>query len=279
MVRAMNSVIDTNNQYISEIKRVLNEIENRNLAVEVPADFIGDFSVIKTSLVHIIEFLNETMEKIKLSSEEVANGADSVSDGALALSQGATEQASAVEELTASLDTLASQTSLNAQNAESASSLATNAKAEAEQGDTQMKELLNAAVEAARAGEHGKGFAVVADEVRNLAAKSASAARETTDLIDDSIRNVASGIRIANETAKALNRIVSEVTNATALVGSIAIASKEQAAGIAQINQGVLQVSEVVQSNAATSENSAAASEELSNQAHQLKEIVSAFRM
>jgi methyl-accepting chemotaxis protein len=311
MVRALNTVIDNNNKYINEIKRVLHEFENKNLAVEVKTDFIGDFSAIKTSLVNIIEFLNDTMGQIRSSSNEVASGADLVSNGATTLSQGATEQASAIEELTASLEDISSQTALNAQNAEKASQLASSAKTEAEQGNDRMNLLLkamdainassgninkiikviddiafqtnilalNAAVEAARAGQHGKGFAVVAEEVRTLAGKSANAVKDTTEMIDGSIRNVESGIKIANETAGALKRIVTEVSKATELVGAIAIASKEQAMGIEQLNQGILQVSQVVQNNAATSEESAAASEELSSQADQLKEVVSAFQV
>ncbi len=311
MVRAMNSVIDINNEYVNEIKRVLQELENKNLTVEVDKNFVGDYATIKSSLINISDFLNNTIDVIGTNSNEVANSAGLVSDGAMSLSQGATEQASAVEELTASLQTISSQTFQNAQNAEKANVLATNAKNEAQKGNQQMNEMLmamdaintssgninkvikviddiafqtnilalNAAVEAARAGQHGKGFAVVAEEVRALAAKSADAVKDTTVMIDGSIKNVASGIKIANETAQSLKRIVNEVSNATDLIGSIAVASKEQAVGIEQLNQGIMQVSQVVQSNAATSEESAAASEELSGQADQLKEIVKLFKL
>jgi methyl-accepting chemotaxis protein len=138
---------------------------------------------------------------------------------------------------------------------------------------------LNANVEAARAGKYGKGFAVVADEVRNLAVRSAEAVKETTEMIDGSIKNIQSGNKAVEATATQLESIMGGSSKVADFLEEIATASNEQAEAIDQITQGLEQIDQVTQSNTASAEESAAAAEELASQSVQLKNMVATFKL
>jgi methyl-accepting chemotaxis protein len=138
---------------------------------------------------------------------------------------------------------------------------------------------LNAAVEAARAGEQGRGFAVVASEVRNLAQRSAGAAKEIKDLIQDSARKVEDGSRLVDQSGAALDEIVSSVKRVSDIIAEIAAASQEQSSGIEQVNRAISQMDQATQQNAALVEEAAAASESMEEQANHLTEIMEFFKL
>ncbi|MFA5527088.1 MAG: methyl-accepting chemotaxis protein [Peptostreptococcales bacterium] len=297
--------------YIDELSSILFNMANKDFTDNIERKYLGDFIKLKDSINNIIESLNEVFSEFNDSAEQVESAADQVASSSQTLSQGSAEQAGSVEEISASINEVAEQTKDNAESAYKANELSVKSKEDAQIGNKQMNEMLvamneikesskgiskiikvideiafqtnilalNAAVEAARAGEHGKGFAVVAEEVRNLAARSAKAAKETTDLIDNSIHKTEEGYKMAHETAQAFEKIVTGVTNVVDIVSQIATASSEQTSAIEEVNQGIEQISQVTQSNTATAEESASASEEMAGQAQVLKNLIQEYKL
>jgi len=309
--KAVNTTGKTTLSYVKEISEILSAISEGDLTVSVKQKYIGSYAPIKNALVQILESLNQTMSDIDASAQQVLAGAGQISQSAMELAEGSTRQASAIEQLSASIEVINSKTKQNSENADNANDFSQNTSKDAAISNQEMKSMmssmeeikdssssiskinktiqdiafqtnllaLNAAVEAARAGEHGKGFAVVAEEVRSLAGRSQNAAKETTLLIEDSIKKVDGGMDAANGTAESLGKIVDGVHRTSELISQIATMSQEQAESVAHINIGINEISSVVQSNSATSEECAAASQELNSQTELLKQKVAFFKL
>ena len=297
--------------YIDEIASVLSQISLGNLVFSLQNDYTGEFSKIKDSLLEIRTNLTTTLSHVSRSSDKVLENSMHMADNALALAQGATEQASAVEQLAASLNDVSHHVEVSAQRAENANQQAISVGEHISISDKKMKEVLysiqhinefssqieaiiktiediafqtnilalNAAVEAARAGTAGKGFAVVADEVRNLAGKSAEAAKNTTQLIIQTIDAVADSTKIAHTAADAMNEVVAGANSIITELNEISKMSLEQSNAISQITIGIEQISSVVSTNSASAEETSAAVNVLSSQAKVMEKEIKKFKL
>jgi methyl-accepting chemotaxis protein len=249
--------------------------------------------------------VNRVVSSLSEAAEQVSSASSQVSSASQSLAEGSSEQAASIEETSSSLEEMSSMTKQNADNASAADKLMKESRQMVDKANNSMIELtqsmediskasdetskiiktideiafqtnllaLNAAVEAARAGEAGAGFAVVANEVRNLAMRAADAARNTSGLIEGTVKKVKQGSELLGRTNEAFSGVSKSAAKVADLVSEIAAASTEQAQGIDQINKAVTEMDKVTQQNAANAEESASASEQMNAQAAQMKQI------
>ena len=296
---------------IQTVANAADGIARGDLNQRVEAQSKDEIGQMALSFQQMIVNLNNMLQQTNNVVGQVVPAVSQIQAIGQSLASSAEEQSAAAEEVASSLEETDAQVKSNAENANAANQLVSQTSLVAGSGQKKMQEMtlavnaiaqssqmisriikvideiafqtnllaLNAAVEAARAGQHGRGFAVVAQEVRNLAERSAKAARETADLIEDSGRRVEQGVAIANETASALGEIVQNVTKVKDLVAEIAVASEDQARGVTQVSNAMAQVNRGAQSASQQSEELAATAAQLAQLADRLRAEASRFKL
>ena len=293
-----------------ELKMAADAVASGDLAVRIPVR-AGDSGSVLAAMALMRDQLAQTVRLVRQNAESVATASSQIANGNADLSSRTEQQASSLQETASSMEQLGATVRQNADNARQANQLAASSSTVAQQGGAMVRDVvdtmrginessrriadiigvidgiafqtnilaLNAAVEAARAGEQGRGFAVVAGEVRTLAQRSAEAAREIKALIGTSVERVEQGSALVDRTGTTMQEIVQSIARVSDIVAEITSASVEQSQGVHQVGQAVQQMDQVTQQNAALVEESAAAAASLRQQAQQLVQSVSSFRL
>jgi methyl-accepting chemotaxis protein len=286
-------------------------VANNDLRSEIGATTNDETGRLLNALRTMNEGLSRIVGEVRNSTESISTASGQIAAGNMDLSSRTEQQAGSLEETASSMEELTSTVKQNADNARQANQLAVQASEVAVRGGAVVGEVvqtmesidasarkivdiisvidgiafqtnilaLNAAVEAARAGEQGRGFAVVASEVRNLAQRSAAAAKEIKQLINDSVEKVGAGSKLVEQAGMTMSEVVDSIHRVTNIMGEITTASVEQSAGIEQVNHAIVEMDGVTQQNAALVEEAAAAASALQDQAESLAQAVSIFKL
>ncbi|WP_372372383.1 methyl-accepting chemotaxis protein [Xanthomonas sp. NCPPB 1638] len=311
MVEALNQLMATSDANLQALSTVLQAIAGGDLNVRMHGDFHGVFARMRDDANATVVQLADIVARIQHSTDAINDAASEIAAGNQDLSQRTERQAANLEETAASMEELTSTVRNNAEHARRANQLVVDTTTVAAQGGEVVDQVvgtmagiqtasrriadiigvidgiafqtnilaLNAAVEAARAGEQGRGFAVVASEVRTLAQRSAGAAKEIKQLIDDSVQRIEHGSQLVGQAGHTMQQIVASVQRVTTIMHEISDASQQQSDGIAQVGQTVAQMDQSTQQNAALVEEATAAARAMEEQAQQLRDAVSIFQL
>jgi methyl-accepting chemotaxis protein len=311
LAEGFNELIDVIEAIFGDIAKVMGAVAKGDISQPITSSYKGTYRQIKDDVNTTLANLEDIILRLRDAADMVANGSEEITSGNTNLSARTEEQASSLEETASSMEELTGTVRSSADNAQQANQLSTQARQSAEKGGEVVSEAisamaeinaaskkiadiigvideiafqtnllaLNASVEAARAGEQGRGFAVVASEVRNLAGRSATAAKEIKDLIQDSVTKVEAGSTLVAKSGENLEEIVGSVKRVGDIISDIAAASSEQTAGIDQVNQAVTNMDEATQQNAALAEQTSAAAASLTEKAKEVNSLTGFFTL